>query len=221
MKEKFDLILFDLDGTLTDSSEGITKCVQYSLEKYGIIETDRKKLERFIGPPLIDSYMKYYGFTREQAIEARNVFNERYQPVGWKENVPYPGIENVLKTLKEQGKLLGIATSKPVNVAEKVLKLFGLWDYFSIFCAAPNNGIGGEKIGRILAALEEARNLGWEGNHPVMVGDTRFDVQGAHECGLPCVGVTWGFAVEGEFEACNTEYVVSSMEELLEVLQDP
>ena len=221
MKEKFDLILFDLDGTLTDSSEGITKCVQYSLEKYGIIETDRKQLERFIGPPLIDSYMKYYGFTREQAIEARNVFNERYQPVGWKENVSYPGIETVLKTLKEQGKLLGIATSKPVNVAEKVLKLFGLWDYFSVFCAAPNNGIGGEKTGRILAALEEARNLGWEGKHPVMVGDTRFDVLDAHECGLPCVGVTWGFAVEGEFEACDTEYVVSSMEELLEVLQDP
>lgn len=220
MKDKFDLILFDVDGTLTDSGEGITKCVQYSLEKYGIFEKDRKKLECFIGPPLIDSYMKYYGFSREQAIEARNVFNERYQPIGWKENKLYPGIENVLKTLQEQGKMLGIATSKPENMAEKVLKLFGLWDYFSVFCAAPNNGIGGEKAGRIRAAMEKAGELGCAVEHPIMVGDTRFDVLGAHECGIPCVGVAWGFAVDGELEACNTEYVVSTMEELLEVLQD-
>lgn len=218
MKEKFDLILFDLDGTMTDSSEGITKCVKYSLSKYGIEEKEPANLRRFIGPPLIDSFMNFYGFSREDAIRARNIFNERYQPIGWKENVPYTGIESVLEELIKSGKMLGIATSKPENVTDRVLEYFDLKKYFSVICAAPNNGIGGEKAGRVRAALEEAKALGCKAEHPVMVGDTKFDVLGAHECNVPCVGVTWGFATEGEFEQCGTEYVVDTMDELLAVL---
>lgn len=219
MKEKFDLILFDVDGTLTDSSEGIMKCVQYALSQYGITENDPANLCRFIGPPLIDSFMNFYGFSREDAIRARNIFNERYLPIGWKENHPYPGIEKVLEELAKSGKMLGIATSKPDGVATQVLEYFDLRKYFSIFCAAPDNGIGGEKAGRVRAALEEARALGCKAEYPVMVGDTKFDVLGAHQCKVPCVGVTWGFAVEGEFEQCGAEYVVETMEELLELLR--
>lgn len=219
MKEKFDLILFDLDGTLTDSGEGITKSVQYALEKYGIMEPDLDNLRKFIGPPLIDSFEKYYGFSREKAIRARQIFNERYKTIGWMENCPYDGIEEVLKILQAEGQMLGIATSKPEDVAEKVLTHFGLRKYFPVFCAAPLNGLGGEKAGRIMAAIEKAKSLGCEVKSPIMVGDTRFDVLGAHECGIPCVGVTWGFCVEGEFEACDTEFVVDTMEELLNVLK--
>ena len=219
MKEKFDLILFDVDGTMTDSSEGITKSVQYTLKKYGILEPDLNNLRKFIGPPLIDSFMNYYGFSKEEAIEARRIFNVRYQPIGWMENHPYPGIEAVLENLQKEGIMLGIATSKPADVADKVLNYFDLKKYFQIICAAPNNGLNGEKPGRIRAAIEEAKALGCEVKNPVMVGDTRFDVLGAHECGMPCVGVTWGFAVEGEFEFCNTDYVVDTMEELLNVLR--
>ena len=219
MKERYDLILFDVDGTLTDSGEGITKSVQYTLEKYGIIEPDLNNLRKFIGPPLIDSFMKYYGFSKEQAVEARNIFNERYQPIGWMENHPYEGIEDVLEKLQEAGIMMGVATSKPEGVANKVLEYFDLKKYFSVFCAAPNNGLNGEKTGRIRAAIEEAKALGCEAKNVIMVGDTRFDVLGAHECGIPCVGVTWGFAVEGEFEACDTEFVVYTMEELLNVLK--
>lgn len=219
MKEKFDLILFDLDGTLTDSGEGITKCVQYALTKYDIEEPDLNNLRKFIGPPLIDSFMKYYGFTKEEAMEARRIFNERYQPIGWKENRPYNGIEAVLEELQKAGIMLGVATSKPEGVANKVLEYFDLKKYFSVICAAPNNGLNGEKPGRIRAAIEEAKALGCEAKNVIMVGDTRFDVLGAHECEIPCVGVTWGFAVEGEFEACDTEFVVDTMEELLEVLK--
>lgn len=219
MKENFDFILFDIDGTMTDSSEGITKSVQYTLEKYGIMEPNLENLRKFIGPPLIDSFMNYYGFSKEEAIEARRIFNVRYQPIGWMENHPYPGIENVLETLQKEGKLLGIATSKPEDVADKVLNYFDLKKYFPIICAAPNNGLNGEKPGRIRAAMEEAKALGYEVKNPIMVGDTRFDVLGARECGIPCVGVTWGFAVEGEFEACDTQYVVDTMEKLLEVLR--
>ena len=219
MKEKYDLILFDVDGTLTDSGEGITKSVQYTLEKYGIIEPDLNNLRKFIGPPLIDSFMKYYGFSKEESVRARNIFNERYQPIGWMENRPYDGIEAVLEELQKAGIMMGVATSKPEGVANKVLEYFDLKKYFSVICAAPNNGLNGEKPGRIRAAIEEARALGCEAKNVIMVGDTRFDVLGAHECGIPCVGVTWGFAVEGEFEACDTEFVVDTMEELLNVLK--
>ena len=219
MKENFDLILFDLDGTITDSGEGITKSVQYALSKLGIEEPDLENLRKFIGPPLIDSFEKYYGFSREEAIRAREIFNERYQPIGWMENRPYDGIEEVLKALKENGKMLGIATSKPADTAERVLTYFGLREYFPVFCASPLNGIGGEKAGRIQAAIEDAKALGCEAKHVIMVGDTKFDVLGAHECHIPCVGVTWGFAVEGEFEACDTEFVVDTMDELLNVLK--
>ena len=219
MKENFDLILFDLDGTITDSGEGITKSVQYALSKLGIEEPDLENLRKFIGPPLIDSFEKYYGFSREEAVHAREIFNERYQPIGWKENRPYEGIEEVLKALKKEGKMLGIATSKPADTANRVLSHFGLRDYFSVFCAAPLNGIGGEKAGRIQAAIEDAKTLGCEAKNVIMVGDTKFDVLGAHECNIPCVGVTWGFAVEGEFESCDTEFVVDTMEELLEILK--
>ena len=219
MKENFDLILFDLDGTITDSGEGITKSVQYALSKLGIEEPDLENLRKFIGPPLIDSFEKYYGFSREEAIRARKIFNERYQPIGWMENRPYDGIEEVLKALKENGKMLGIATSKPADTAERVLTYFGLREYFPVFCASPLNGIGGEKAGRIQAAIEDAKALGCEAKNVIMVGDTKFDVLGAHECHIPCVGVTWGFAVEGEFEACDTEFVVDTMDELLNVLK--
>ncbi|MBQ5676649.1 MAG: HAD hydrolase-like protein [Lachnospiraceae bacterium] len=219
MKENFDLILFDLDGTITDSGEGITKSVQYALSKLGIEEPDLENLRKFIGPPLIDSFEKYYGFSREEAIRAREIFNERYQPIGWMENRPYDGIEEVLKALKENGKMLGIATSKPADTAERVLTYFGLREYFPVFCASPLNGIGGEKAGRIQAAIEDAKALGCEAKNVIMVGDTKFDVLGAHECHIPCVGVTWGFAVEGEFEACDTEFVVDTMDELLNVLK--
>lgn len=219
MKERYDLILFDVDGTLTDSGEGITKSVQYTLEKYGIIEPNLNNLRKFIGPPLIDSFMKYYGFSKEESVRARNIFNERYQPIGWMENRPYDGIEAVLEELQKAGIMMGVATSKPEGVANKVLKYFDLKKYFSVICAAPNNGLNGEKPGRIKAAIEEAKELGCEAKNVIMVGDTRFDVLGAHECGIPCVGVTWGFAVEGEFEACNTEFVVDTMEELLNVLK--
>ena len=99
-----------------------------------------------------------------------------------------------------------------------MLEYFGLKKYFSVICAASNSGLNGEKAGRIRAAIEEARTLGCEAQNVIMVGDTRFDVLGAHECGIPCVGVTWGFCVEGEFEACDTEFVADTMEGLLEIL---
>ena len=217
MKNK-KFIFFDLDGTLTDPGIGITNSVMHALKYYNISVESRELLYPFIGPPLVDSFMKYYGFSQEEAIQVRMAFTERYQPIGWKENKPYDGIVEVLEALKEAGKLLGIATSKPTDLATRVLEHFDLIKYFPIICAAPTNGLGAEKAGRIQAAFEEAKNLGYEVKNPIMVGDTKFDVEGAHQCDIPCVGVSWGFAAEGEFEACNTEFVVDTMDELKEIL---
>lgn len=219
MNEKFDLILFDLDGTLTDSSEGITKSIQYALRKAGIEEPDLNNLKKFIGPPLIDALMEFYGFSREQAIEVRKYFSNRYQPVGWKENCLYPGIKIVLETLQKSGKTLCIATSKIECLTDKVLEYFDLKKYFSIISAAPDNGLNGEKSIRIQTAIEIAKKSGYDVKNPVMVGDTRYDVLGAHKCNIPCIGVTWGFSLDGEFEHYHTEYVANSMEELLILLE--
>lgn len=218
MQEKFDLILFDLDGTLTNSGEGVTKSVQYALAKFGIDEPDLKKLEKFIGPPLIDSFMEYYGFTQEEAIQVRKVFNERYEPVGWKENYPYPGISGVLERLRDAGKILGVATSKPADKADNVLGLFDLKKYFQVISAAPLNGLNSDKVDRIKSCIAQARQMGCPAERPVLVGDTKYDVIGAHMCGIPCVGVAWGFAAEGELEAHHAEYLVETMEELTELL---
>lgn len=218
MKEKFDLILFDLDGTLTDSGEGVTKSVQYALAHFGIDEPDLKKLEKFIGPPLIESFMESYGFTKEEAIRVREVFNERYEPIGWKENRPYPGIAKVLETLRSAGKILGVATSKPADKADNVLRLFDLKKYFHVVSAAPLNGLGSDKADRIKSCLAQAEQMGYSTEHPVLVGDTKYDVIGAHTCQLPCIGVRWGFASEGELEAHGTEYIVETMEELTSLL---
>ena len=219
MSNKYDLILFDVDGTMTDSAEGITKSVQYTLEKFGIIEPNLDNLRKFIGPPLVESMAKYHGFSHEDCLRAADIFDSRYQPIGWKENYPYEGIIEVLEELKKTGVMLGVATSKPGDVADKVLELFELTKYFSVVAAAKDNGPHGGKAGRIRAAIEDAKALGCEANNVIMVGDTVFDVLGAHECGIPCVGVTWGYAVDGEFEACGTEFVVDTMEELLNVLK--
>ena len=136
-----------------------------------------------------------------------------------KEGYALMGDKDELKSLLDDGKMLGIATSKPEDTANRVLEYFDLKKYFKVICAAPLNGLNGEKAGRIRAAIEEARALGCAAKNPVLVGDTKFDVLGAHECNIPCIGVTWGFAKEGEFEACNTEFIVDTMEKLLNLLK--
>ena len=125
------VVLFDLDGTLTDSSEGITKSIQYALGKHGIEEPDLENLRKFIGPPLVPAFMECYGVTEDEAHSIRNTFNERYVPIGWKENRPYDGIEAVLESIQTEGKMLGIATSKPQETADKVLEYFDLKKYFT------------------------------------------------------------------------------------------
>ena len=126
----YDVIIFDLDGTLSNSKEGITKSVQYALSKFGIEEPDLDKLEHFIGPPLVDELMKSYDFTREQALEGVEFYRERYKPIGIYETEIYPGTEEMLEMLKGNGKYIALATSKPLPMAEEVLKYLKIYSYF-------------------------------------------------------------------------------------------
>ncbi|MBQ1965478.1 MAG: HAD hydrolase-like protein, partial [Clostridia bacterium] len=143
--KRYDTILFDLDGTLTDPGVGITKSVEYALNRYGISISDRAELYPFIGPPLIDSFMKYYGFSKEQAVEAVEVYREYFRVTGLFENEVYPGVVQLLKSLKADGKTLLIASSKPEDFVITILKHFDLLQYFDFVGGASMDEVRSKK----------------------------------------------------------------------------
>lgn len=152
----FDTVLFDLDGTLTQSGIGITRSVAHSLKKFGIVETDQTKLDRFVGPPLIDSYMRYYGFCREQAVQAVAYYREYYASTGIFENRVYDGVESMLQALQKAGKTCILATSKPEHYAVQILEHFGLSDYFAFVAGATMDETRTGKADVIAYALKKA-----------------------------------------------------------------
>ncbi len=206
----YDLILFDLDGTLTLPEEGITKSVKYALESKGIIENDQEKLKRFIGPPLVDGFMAFYGMNREDALSCVAKYRERFSVKGLFENELIEGTVEMLKTLKESGKTLVLATSKPRPFVMKILEKFELTEYFSFISAAEFDGTRNDKADVIKYALENAGKF----KNPVMVGDRMHDCIGAKKNNLPCVGVSYGYAEEGELEESGAVKICNSIEEL-------
>ena len=210
-------ILFDLDGTLTDPKEGITKAVAIALEHFGIQE-EPGNLTHFIGPPLDESFPEFYGFDREQVAVATETFREYYVRQGWLENVPYPGMAELLRDLQAAGKRLLVATSKPEVTAVRVLEHFGMAQYFDRICGAPlDNQEGARKANVIRSALDWA-GPGWDAGNTVMVGDRRHDVAGAHEVGLPCVGVLYGYGNRAEHEKAGAEFIVEDIPALRQLL---
>lgn len=213
--KKYDYILFDLDGTLTDPASGITRSVQYSLEKFGI-KAEQSELLRFIGPPLYDSYMEFYGFTREQAIQAVAYYRELYNGGGALYDCKvYDGIPELLGRLKAEGADLVLATSKPIYSAEKILERFGLSKYFDAAFGCELDGRRTKKDEVIAWALE---------NHPldksraIMVGDRLHDIEGARKNGLPSIAVLWGYGSRAEFEEHRADFIaedIPSLEKLL------
>lgn len=206
----FDLILFDLDGTLTDPKEGITKCVQYALSACGVEEDDLERLTAFIGPPLVDGFMDFYGFGREKALFAVEKYRERFRDVGIFENRMFDGVPEMLKSLKASGKKIALATSKPRVFAERILAYYEIAGFFDIVVGAELDGRLNEKeavIREVLCQCPAAKS-------PVMVGDRRYDVAGAHICGVPCVGVRFGYAKPDELENAGADWIVADMAEL-------
>ena len=188
----YKAVLFDLDGTLTDSGEGITRCVAYALEKLGRPQEDLEKLRVFVGPPLKDMFMSFAGLTEEEALEAIRYYRERFVPIGIYENSVYPGIEEVLSTLQKKGYRLAIASSKPETFVHTVLSYFSIEDYFEVIVGAELDGRRATKE----EAIEEAiRRLDMEGkvDQILMVGDTVYDVQGAKALGMDVLAVSYGY----------------------------
>ncbi len=210
--QNFDIILFDLDGTLTDSAEGIINCAEYALAAQGITEPDRSKLFRFIGPPLIESFTQLYGMTHEQGIEAVAKYRERYPIKGIFENRVYDGVPEMLSRLKDSGKRLAVATSKPEVYANRILGHFGLADFFETVTGAELDGRRNSKAEVIEECLFRLGSP--DKNTVLMVGDRRHDIAGAKKCGLKSAGVRFGYADEGELEAAGADYIFETAEEL-------
>ncbi|MBQ7108886.1 MAG: HAD hydrolase-like protein [Clostridia bacterium] len=211
----YKYLLFDLDGTLTNPYEGITRSFQYALNAYGI-EEEQSNLTFVIGPPLTDVFRDVYGFSEEKALEALAKYRERFNEVGWRENEILPGIPELLSKLKASGKILCLATSKPEVYALKIIELFDIAKYFDIAVGAELDGSVCEKhqvINKVLFKL---------GNPPLeevlMIGDRKHDIIGAKQCSIASLGVKTGFAKENELENAGADYIADTVEDLEKLL---
>lgn len=218
----FEYILFDLDGTLSDPKIGITSSVQYALRAFGIDEPNLDKLEPFIGPPLADSFMEFYGFTREQAEQAIVKYRERFDKQGIYENELYEGIDKMLLALKKSGKILAIASSKPTPLVIRVLEYFQIKQYFDYIVGSEFDGRRSKKEEVVEEALRlmlpAQLNAQEQKERVAMVGDRKFDIEGAKAFGLTSVGVSFGYASEGELETAGADYIVDTVSHLQELL---
>ena len=213
----WNTILFDLDGTLTDPAEGITKAVEAALNHYGITVAARAALHKFIGPPLDESFPEFYGFDAARTAEATEVFRAYFDRQGWRENIPYPGVEDMLRDLRAAGKRLLVATSKPEVFALRIMEHFGLAQYFDHICGAPMDNQEGAKKAAVIR--DAPRRAGVEDlSTAVMVGDRRHDIDGARQAGLEAVGVLWGYGDLQELEASHPVHIVESFDGLKRVL---
>ena len=202
-------VIFDLDGTLTDSGEGITKCVRLALEHFGIPVKNLDDLRFFVGPPLRDSFVKA-GVPEDKVEEAIAVYRSRYTNVGLFEYTPYSGIRELLEKLTALGYRLFVATSKPEEMAVRVLKKFDLFRYFERVCGATMDKSRDSKSAVIAYLLAECSN----GENAIMVGDTAFDVIGAAEHKIPTIGVSWGYGNAEEMKAAGAVSIANTPDEL-------
>ena len=211
----YDVIFFDLDGTLTDSSPGITNSVMYALRRFGIAVENRESLYPFIGPPLLDSFQRFFGFTEEQARQAIVYYREYFSAGGLFENAVYPGVPEMLGRLQSAGRRLWIATSKPEEFARRIMEHFSLDCYFEGVCGAGMDGTRTRKDEVLRYAL------GLSGADParsLMVGDREHDVFGASACGLDCLGVLYGYGSREELNAAGAKYIAAGVGDVAELI---
>lgn len=209
-------ILFDLDGTLTDPGRGITNSVAYALDKFGITVTDKRELYKFIGPPLVDSFMNYYGFSEEDANKAVAYYREYFKPKGIYENEMYDGVPELLKCLKAQGKSVILATSKPEIFAHEILKHFGIFTYFDFAAGATLDSTRSRKADVIAYALDSMGIT--DKSLCLMVGDRAQDINGARENGIDSLGVLFGYGDRAELENANATYIAESVSDILKFI---
>lgn len=208
-------ILFDLDGTLTDSGEGIINCAILALEHFGCPIPSREEMRVFVGPPLHESFINH-GVPADKADEAIKVYRSRYIPIGAFENTPYPGIRELLETLQAAGHTLCVATSKPEGMSIKILEHFDLAKYFHRICGASMDTSRSTKEDVIAYLLEQNGRA----DNMVMVGDTKFDILGAKHHGIPAIGVSWGYGKVEDMQQAGAAAIADTMDELLELLMN-
>ncbi|MDO9522277.1 MAG: HAD family hydrolase [Methanocorpusculum sp.] len=209
-------IIFDLDGTLTDPALGITNSVIYALEKYGIPVPDRSELLKFIGPPLIESFQEFYGLSRDEAKIAVDYYREYYREKGIIENSVFPGIEDLLKSLKENGKTLMVATAKVEQFAETVLEHFGIAKYFTCIAGSDLANTITYKGEIILSVLGRCSITDLE--HTVMIGDRMHDMLGAKYASIDSIGVLFGYGTKEELENAGADIIATSVDDLKTIL---
>ena len=209
-------IVFDLDGTLTDPALGITNSVMYALEKYGIPVPDRSELLKFIGPPLIESFQEFYGLSRDEAKTAVAYYREYYLAKGMFENSVFPGIEDLLISLKENGKNLMVATAKVEQFAETVLEHFGIAKYFTCIAGSDMANTITHKSEIIKATLKRCALTDPE--HTVMVGDRMHDILGAKDAGIDSIGILYGYGTREELENAGADLIAESVQDLKRIL---
>ena len=206
-------IIFDLDGTLTDSGEGIINCASLALRTLGLPVPDRDTMRVFVGPPLRETFQKF-GVRPEDTERAVEIYRSRYIPVGLFENTPYPGIPALLAALRAEGHRLYVATAKPESMAVTVLDKFGLSGYFHRICGATLDGTRGHKDQVIAYLLEDMEPA----DEVIMVGDTHFDVIGAAAHKIPTIGVSWGYGAASDMLEAGALAIADSPAHLLELL---
>ena len=212
----YKTVLFDLDGTLTDPGLGITNSVMYALNKFNIKVEDRTSLYKFIGPPLKDSYKKYYHLSDEEITRAVAYYREYFSDKGIYENELYDGITEVLKQIKNSGRQVILATSKPEEFAVEILRYFQIDQYFDFVAAATMDGTRNNKADIIAYALELGQITDLQS--AVMIGDREYDINGAKAAGLDSIGVLYGYGSREELESAGATYIVESVDEILALI---
>ena len=209
---KYKTILFDLDGTLTRSEEGITRSAIYAAEKMGFTGYTKEQVLPFIGPPLHDSFQRIMGMTSEQADRAVELYRERFSVIGWAENEVYEGIPSLLRSLKKAGVKIAMATAKPQAFAQKIADKFGFTPYLDALVGPDWSHKDSSKAGIVKKAMDAL------GGPVVMVGDRKFDVEGGRANGVDTIGVTYGYGTEEELREAGATYIAHSVEEMTELL---
>lgn len=212
----YDIILFDLDGTLTDPGEGITNSVAYALNKYGIKVEEKTQLYNFIGPPLIDSFMKYYNMNYEDGLKAVEYYREYFGIMGIFENTMFDGIPALLEKIKKSGRKIALATSKPEQYAVRILEHFGLTKFFNFVGAATMDESRSKKAEVITYTLEKLRVT--DKSKVVMIGDRHHDIEGANQNGLDSIGVLFGYGDREELETAGATYIAETINDIIKFL---
>ena len=203
-------VLFDLDGTLTDSGEGIINCATLALRHFGLPIPSYEDMRTFVGPPLHDSFVRF-GVPADQTDEAIRVYRSRYIPTGMFENTPYPGVRELLEQLRAEGYTLYVATSKPEEMSVTILEKFDLAKYFRRICGASIDSSRSTKDAVIAYLLESSGAK----EDMVMVGDTKYDILGAKAHGIPAIGISWGYGKVEEMVVAGAVGIAGTMDELV------